>query len=310
MEKNIYETIQDWHDLLKNGVITETEFIAKKNELLSKEKTFADVIEVAPETNKNEANFHSNYEKNQEEEENESFLSKYLLFIILGIICIVIFSFYYYTKNHKSAEVLPVKEAVEETSPSTNETASNNDKLYFDLVKEFLKKEWSKTDNPSGNPEIKAISFSVEDGKDDGDVFLSVETKTVDGSGSCEYIFSKSIKGDLDDDGIDEVLSTVQQEGDGTGGNFFGNVSFILKKNNSEGYDVNYLSLPENPENLSEPQSHMEYTFYSVDKIDNGFVYLSIGNPGHYYKDENGEDQLEEVIVKCKLTGNKLKVVN
>lgn len=30
MEKNVYEIIQDWHELLKSGIITEDEFIAKK----------------------------------------------------------------------------------------------------------------------------------------------------------------------------------------------------------------------------------------------------------------------------------------
>ena len=316
MENNIYKTIQDWHDLLKNGVISEAEFIAKKNELLGKEKTAAEVIKGVSETNENEDNFHSDYEKKQEEyeEQDESFFSKYLLFIILGTICIVIFSFYYYTKNHKRAEVLSVKEAVEETNPSANEAVSNNDKLYFDLIKKFLKKDWRETDKLyDGSLEIKSVSFS------ESDEGLGVETKYkyidyIDEEiaiGGCEYAFGKIVKGDLDNDGIDEILSTAGQEGDGGPGNYWGNVSFILKKGNSEEYAVNFLLTPEEaPKNLSEPKSHMEYTFYSVDKIDDGFVYLSIGNPGHYYKDENGEDQLEEVIVKCKLTGNKLKIVN
>lgn len=34
MEENIYQILQDWHKLLKSGVITEEEFNAKKNELL------------------------------------------------------------------------------------------------------------------------------------------------------------------------------------------------------------------------------------------------------------------------------------
>ncbi len=36
MEKNVYQIIRDWHGLLKSGVITELEFIEKKNELLGK----------------------------------------------------------------------------------------------------------------------------------------------------------------------------------------------------------------------------------------------------------------------------------
>ena len=38
MERNIYAIIQDWHELLKNGTITEDEFNSKKNELLNIEK--------------------------------------------------------------------------------------------------------------------------------------------------------------------------------------------------------------------------------------------------------------------------------
>lgn len=34
MEKNVYQILQDWHELLKTGAITETEFAAKKSELL------------------------------------------------------------------------------------------------------------------------------------------------------------------------------------------------------------------------------------------------------------------------------------
>jgi len=38
MEKNAYEIIQDWHELLKNGIISEDEFITKKKELLGNEE--------------------------------------------------------------------------------------------------------------------------------------------------------------------------------------------------------------------------------------------------------------------------------
>jgi hypothetical protein len=38
MEKKNYQILQDWHELLKSGVITEAEFVAKKKELLGGEK--------------------------------------------------------------------------------------------------------------------------------------------------------------------------------------------------------------------------------------------------------------------------------
>ena len=38
MNKNVYQILQDWHELLKSGVITEEEFAAKKKELLGGDK--------------------------------------------------------------------------------------------------------------------------------------------------------------------------------------------------------------------------------------------------------------------------------
>lgn len=39
MEKNVYQILQDWHELLKSGVITDEEFATKKKELLGGEKS-------------------------------------------------------------------------------------------------------------------------------------------------------------------------------------------------------------------------------------------------------------------------------
>jgi len=39
MEKNVYQILQDWHELLKSGVISDDEFAAKKKELLGGEKS-------------------------------------------------------------------------------------------------------------------------------------------------------------------------------------------------------------------------------------------------------------------------------
>lgn len=38
MEKNVYQILQSWHELLKSGVITDEEFAAKKKELLDSDK--------------------------------------------------------------------------------------------------------------------------------------------------------------------------------------------------------------------------------------------------------------------------------
>lgn len=123
----------------------------------------------------------------------------------------------------------------------------------------------------------------------------------------CTFYFEDIIKGDLDNDGVDEILPIVGREGPG---NSYGPEYFVLKKNNSGSFDVNYLILPEKPESLSEAKTHMEQTYYFINKIKDGLVYLNIGNPGHTYTDEKGEEQLETVEVKCRLVGNVLKPVN
>lgn len=55
MEKNVYQILQDWHELLKSGVITEEEFAAKKNELLGGEKKLPHQEEIYSLTNEEQA---------------------------------------------------------------------------------------------------------------------------------------------------------------------------------------------------------------------------------------------------------------
>ncbi len=98
MEKNIYDIIQDWHELLKNGTISEEEFIAKKKELLANGQSIdktkgKEAILFTESENKNYYDYH------EEIYEEESFISKYRLFIILATICLLIFGYYYYKKN-------------------------------------------------------------------------------------------------------------------------------------------------------------------------------------------------------------------
>ena len=103
MEKNVYEIIQDWHELLKNEIISKGEFMAKKRELLENEKSVVESIENKPliiteSVSNNQYNYH------EEIYEEESFFSKYKLFIILAVICSLIFGYNYYTENLKNKE--------------------------------------------------------------------------------------------------------------------------------------------------------------------------------------------------------------
>ncbi|MGQ7947179.1 hypothetical protein [Flavobacterium sp. WC2509] len=98
MEKTVYEIIKDWHELFKNDVISEEEFIAKKKELLENDKSKIEAFKNEPEIIVE--NISSNqYDYHEDVYEEESFISKYKLFIILTIICLLIFGYYYYERN-------------------------------------------------------------------------------------------------------------------------------------------------------------------------------------------------------------------
>lgn len=86
MEKNIYAIIQDWHELFKNGTITENEFNSKKNELLNIEKKKIE------EQEKQRVNDNVEFEK------SKSFVNKSILYTI-GIILIGVLAFYYFNRN-------------------------------------------------------------------------------------------------------------------------------------------------------------------------------------------------------------------
>ena len=103
MEKTVYEVIQDWHELYKNGVISEDEFIAKKKELLQSDKSKIETFENEPEIIV-ESNIDTKYDYHEDVYEEESFVSKYRLIIILAVICLLIFGTFYYFQNIKKSE--------------------------------------------------------------------------------------------------------------------------------------------------------------------------------------------------------------
>jgi hypothetical protein len=285
MENSIYKTIQDWYDLLKNGVITEAEFIAKKNELLGKEKTTTEVIKDAPETNENKKDFHSYYEKNQEEfEENkESFVSKYLLFIILGTICIVIFSFYYYTKKHNKTKMPLIEQTAGETKMDTIESLK-----YIDLLKEHIKKEWRKIDNPSGDS-TKVGSMKEEDG--------GLMIRDLDGNWLSHYYEPEVFKGDIDNNGISEIIIVILNSGGGAGGNIEIPENYLI---------VDNVVTQIGGELINPPKNEFGYSYY-LKGIEEGRIIIDF-----VFKNENDGfyAQGESIKLKCRLTENKLEVVN
>lgn len=103
MEKTIYEIIKDWHELFKNGVISEEEFITKKKELLENDKSGAETFENEPEIIV-ESTSNNQYDYHEDVYEEESFVSKYRLILIFAVVCILIFGSFYYFQNIKESE--------------------------------------------------------------------------------------------------------------------------------------------------------------------------------------------------------------
>jgi hypothetical protein len=91
MERNIYAIIQDWHELLKNGTITEDEFNSKKNELLNFEKLKNEGLEKEKEIDRIE------YGKSK----NFVCISFY---IFAGVVCVGILFFNIYKRINKNEE--------------------------------------------------------------------------------------------------------------------------------------------------------------------------------------------------------------
>ena len=124
MEKNIYTIIQDWHELFKNGTITEDEFNLKKNELLNLEKiTIEDIAK--------EKKLDDIWDKKNA----KSFYKKIL--IGLGILCLVFILFNIYNKirgNNEKKENDQFETESSETFPTYGKfivQADNSNTVHF-----------------------------------------------------------------------------------------------------------------------------------------------------------------------------------
>lgn len=132
MEKNVYQILQDWHELLKSGVISDDEFAAKKKELLDVEKT------------KKNSTLNDNirvlsYEEQREHDmeydllfNNKSWLQKnkgWLIGLVIAIIAGI--SIWYFTKNSNSESNNLITKVIEKNSGSYTTNAGNSNYIYF-----------------------------------------------------------------------------------------------------------------------------------------------------------------------------------
>ena len=164
MEKNIYAIIQDWHELLKNGTITEDEFNLKKNELLNIEKI------------KNEEQEKQRVNDTTEFEKGKSFFNNTILYTI-GIICIGILAIYFFKQNNDSEQF--------ESENDTMESVENDTILGNYIVQADNSNLAHFYDEPDISTERKAY-FSTKD-----TVYVS---KIENGFGYIEFLNSNEKK--------------------------------------------------------------------------------------------------------------------
>lgn len=269
MEKNVYDIINEWHVLLKKGIITEKEFIAKKQELLNEENLANGNDNPSIDTLKE----NSPSIISQSRPKKNIFTNKHISLVIIGIICIGLASLYYFKYN-------------------------KDDSYYKNILKDYIVSEWEKVKtNPTDNQD-KVTNIRSEDGQliiDSENFSLSV----------YDFKYATVLKGDLSNDAIPEIIITnIENQGGGAGGNVVLKENYILKKISDETYEIRNIEW----ELIDVPKTEYGYEYW-IEEIKNGFVIIRIA---FYKADELNYPQSpqgEKIELKCKLIYNQLKVV-
>lgn len=269
MEKNIYDLIQDWHELLNRGIITEKEFNDKKHELLNSKQ----ILEQANNSNniriKKNPNSTLKYKTNNPKSRNQN-----LILALVSIAFITLITIYFFKINSPNHE---------------------KDQYYITLLEEHLINEWEILKGKPKDLDDRVAKIYFEDGNlhiDSEHSFLSV------------YHLNDAtvLKGDLNNDNVPEVIVNVENSGGGDGGNISISENYILTKQDSENYKVKYLeSILLNP-----PKN--EYGFlYKIEDIKDGFIIIKLTffRENDYHLFPEGK----ELKLKCQLIGAQLKII-
>jgi hypothetical protein len=265
MKKNVYDIIQDWHELLNQGVITKEEFDSKKNELLNEENIDLNKEKII--NNPLESKVSVNGTK------NKSFTKTHFIIIGLGIICIGLASLYYFNYY-------------------------KNDSYYINIVKNYISSEWEKSINNPIEDQEKVTNVRSVDGQliiDSENFPLSV----------YDFKYSNVLHGDLNNDEIPEtIITNVENQGGGAGGNVVLNENYIIKKNKNDIYDISEIQW----ELIDPPKNEFGYDYW-IDEIKNGYIIIKIA----FYKEDElnypQSPQGEQIKLNCKLIFNQLKVI-
>ncbi|MBW4362721.1 SHOCT domain-containing protein [Flavobacterium taihuense] len=138
MKKDIYKTLNDWHELLNQGIITEEEFSTKKEELLGNVKNISKTKEAVSESvnEPNKINFDPTPHPSL-----ASTVSKNVIFIILGAIIIGAFAFYYYENIKEPNKELDFNEIENSSNKTEIENLQELAYKHFDKYKSRLETE-------------------------------------------------------------------------------------------------------------------------------------------------------------------------
>lgn len=288
-KKDLFSQIEKLHKLNADGVINNDVFTFEKNTLLKK----IEEINLNSENQKSVNIAEPDIEKldiEEYEEYEESFVSKYKLFIILGIICLMIFGFYYYKQKDRqfNTETSLTKDTINNDTEevlNTDLPKSENNKHYLEILKKYLE-EISKN-----NDEIKKV-FTTEDG--------DLRTEDIDGNFLSVYGLSDAeiFSGDVNSDGNSETIIVVTNSGGGGGGNIELTENYLI---------VNDKVVSEiDKELINAPENEFGYNIY-LTGIKDGYV-----NINFIFRNENDGfySQGKEEKLKCKLVNNKLQVEN
>lgn len=269
MEKNIYDIIQDWHELLNQGIISESEFNVKKHELLNSKQIIeqgnnSTIIELSNKEKKT-----SIHKTNNQKSKNQN-----LILVILGLAFISLITFYIfklYSVNHES------------------------DDYYVAQLEDHLIKKWEILKEKPIDLEDRVTKIYLEDGNlriDSENSFLSV------------YNLSEAtvLKGDLNNDNTPEVIVNVDNSGGGAGGNLSINENYILTKEDSDNYKIQQLDWTL----LNPPKNEYGYQ-YVIEDINDGLVNIKLKffRENDYHLFPEGK----ELKLKCRLIGTQLKII-
>jgi hypothetical protein len=134
MEKNVYQILQDWHELLKSGVISDDEFAAKKKELLDGEKTKKNSI---LNDNIRVLSYEEQRERDMEYDllfNNKTWLQKnksWLIGLVIATIVGILIWYFNKTSNSNNESNNIETKAIEKNSGYYTTNADNSNYIYF-----------------------------------------------------------------------------------------------------------------------------------------------------------------------------------